>query len=136
MGLKKTNEKKQAIEGLDRFLYDSGLNKEPGTFYLDAMDHPERYDGKTVRLVGQYFQEKSLPKGYGFFGRLAMTCCANDIAQIGWVCQYKRLYANGVYVSLTDKCQKMQSGDQMIIMFHEVDSEKAPKPKDEYITFS
>ena len=39
-------------------------------------------------------------------------------------------------VRLTAKCQKMQSGDQMIIMFHEVDSEKAPKPKEEYITFS
>ena len=107
-----------------------------GTFYLDAMDHPDRYDGKTVRLTGQYFQEKSLPKGYAFFGRLAMTCCANDIAEIGWVCQHKKLYGTGVYVSLTAKCQKMQSGDQTIIMFHEVDSEKAPKPKEEYVTFS
>ena len=89
-----------------------------------------------MRLTGQYFQEKKLPQGYGFFGRLAMTCCANDIAEIGWVCQHKKLYGTGVYVSLTAKCQKMQSGDQTIIMFHEVDSEKAPKPKEEFVTFS
>lgn len=107
-----------------------------GTFYLDAMDHPQRYDGKTVRLTGQYFSEKRLPKGYGFFGRLAMTCCANDIAEIGWVCQYKRMYGNGVYASLTATCQKMKSGDEQIIMLHEVDSEKARAPKEKYVTFN
>lgn len=107
-----------------------------GTFYLDAMDHPDRYDGKTVRLTGQYFQDNQLPKGFGFFGRLAMTCCANDIAQIGWVCQYRRLYGNGVFARLTAKCQKVNRGDQAIVMFHEVASEKAPAPKEKFVTFN
>ena len=40
-----------------------------GTFYLDSMDHPERYNGRTVRLVGQPFPQSQLPKGYFFFGR-------------------------------------------------------------------
>ncbi|MBQ1861657.1 MAG: GTPase [Clostridia bacterium] len=44
-----------------------------GTFYLDSMDHPERYNGRTVRLVGQPFPQSQLPKGYFFFGRYAMT---------------------------------------------------------------
>lgn len=35
LGLKTTAEKKQAIEGLDRFLYDSGLNKKQVILYGD-----------------------------------------------------------------------------------------------------
>ena len=41
------------------------------TFYLDSMDHPDRYDRKTVRLVGQVFSEKGMPKGYI---RLTASC--------------------------------------------------------------
>ena len=55
-----------------------------GLMYLDSMDHPERYDGKKVRIVGQAFQKKNFPKGYYYFGRNAMTCCANDIQACGW----------------------------------------------------
>ncbi len=52
-----------------------------GLMYLDAMDHPDRYDGKTVRLVGTPYPDKRFPKGFYYFGRMAMTCCANDVAR-------------------------------------------------------
>jgi len=107
-----------------------------GTFYIDSMDHPERYDGKTIRLTGQYFQEKGLPKGYALFGRMAMTCCADDIAQVGWVCQYKKMYSSTVFVQLTAQCRTINNGEQTIVMLHEVDSEKGAKPKEEYMTFN
>ena len=55
------------------------------TFYLDSLDHADRYDRKTVRLVGQAFADRSLPKGYYMFGRMAMTCCAPISAVRGQV---------------------------------------------------
>ena len=110
--------------------------EQMGTFYIDTMEHPERYANKTVRLVGEYFQEKGLPPGYALFGRLAMTCCADDIAQVGWICQHKRLYGKGVFARLTAKCQVMQEGGQSMLMFEELSSEKAPAPNEEYMTFN
>ena len=56
-----------------------------GLFYVDSMDHPERYDGKVVSLVGQAWRRREFPKGFYYFAREAMTCCANDIAPCGWV---------------------------------------------------
>ena len=107
-----------------------------GTFYIDSMDHPGRYDGKTVRFTGQYFPDQGLPKGYGLIGRLAMTCCADDIARVGWICQYKKMYGASVFVRLTAKCRVMDNGGQEMLMLEEIDSEKGMKPKEPYMTFN
>ena len=107
-----------------------------GTFYMDALDHPERYDGKNVRVVGQPFQDHGLPAGYYLFGREAMTCCANDIAKIGWVCQGTLKPTMKSFFTLTAKCRKVTQGDQAMIMMEEMHVEKAAAPKEEYVTFS
>ncbi len=63
-----------------------------GVFYVDAMEHPERYDGKTVRLklvmchVAKY-PDIAVP------GRFAMTCCADDITFFGMVAKGEDLTA-------------------------------------------
>ncbi len=59
-----------------------------GIWYLDMMDHPERYVGKTVQLVGQVLRPKKFPAGYFVPGRMAMTCCADDMAFLGYACQF------------------------------------------------
>ena len=82
-----------------------------GIFYIDSLDHPERYDGKTVRFVGQPFPENGIPQGYYYFGRLAMTCCANDIQQMGWVTQGNLKPTTRHFYRLTAKCEKRTGGD-------------------------
>lgn len=62
-----------------------------GIWYLDAMDHIERYEGKTVEFVGQVLKPSSFPKGFFVPGRLAMTCCADDMAFLGYVCEYDKV---------------------------------------------
>lgn len=59
-----------------------------GTWYLDCMEHPNRYDGRTVRVKGQCFNMQNLPKKTFVFGRYAMTCCAADVGGIGFLCRY------------------------------------------------
>lgn len=64
-------------------LYD----EDYGLFYMDALDHPEKYDGKTIRFRAMVYKSGKLPKGCFVPGRFAMTCCADDIAFIGFLCK-------------------------------------------------
>lgn len=108
-----------------------------GIFYIDSLDHPERYDGKTVRFLGQPFQESGIPQGYYYFGRLAMTCCANDIQPIGWVTKGTLRPAARHFFRLTALCTKMQGADgRAILMLTEAKAEPAARPKEKYITFT
>lgn len=59
-----------------------------GIWYLDALDHLERYVGKKVQFVGMVLQPTNFPKGYFVPGRMAMTCCAEDMAFLGFACKY------------------------------------------------
>lgn len=59
-----------------------------GMFYIDSFDHPERYEGKRVRFTGRVLKPKGFPAGYFVPGRMAMTCCANDMQFLGVACQY------------------------------------------------
>ena len=108
-----------------------------GIFYVDSLEHADRYDGKTVRLVGQPFPENSIPKGYYYFGRYAMTCCANDIQPMGWVTQGNLKPDTRHFYRLTAKCSKVMGGDnRAVVMFHEVKVEPATRPREKYVTFS
>ncbi len=106
------------------------------TFYIDSMDHPDRYDRKTIRLVGQVFSEKGMPKGYYLFGRLAMTCCADDIAPIGWITQGLQRPSTKNYVKMTASCKKVVSGGEPMLLLTEVRVEPAPAPKEKYLNFN
>ena len=54
-----------------------------GVWYIDAIDNPDRYDGKYVEYNGQIMNDESFPKHVLVVGREAMTCCADDIQFIG-----------------------------------------------------
>ena len=60
-----------------------------GIFYIDAADNPDKYVGKRIRFKAQAHR----PSNYGNTefvpGRFAMTCCADDIAFIGFKTYYK-----------------------------------------------
>ena len=60
-----------------------------GLWYLDMTDTPERYDGKTVRFKGKVMKPRKFPEGCFIPGRNAMTCCADDIRFIGYICKSK-----------------------------------------------
>lgn len=56
-----------------------------GLWYLDALDNPKTYDGKTIKFKAMFYHEKSMGPGMMVPGRFAMQCCANDIAFIGFI---------------------------------------------------
>ena len=108
-----------------------------GVFYLDAMEHPDRYDRKTLRFKGQAFRDSSLPKDFVRFGRYAMTCCADDIACLAFVMRGDVTPSDSKYYTLTCRSEsvynKAQDHDMVALM--QVSVEPAAAPKDKYVTF-
>lgn len=60
-----------------------------GIWYIDAMDHVERYLNKTISFTAMVLRPENFPKGHFVPGRMVMTCCADDIAFLGYVCKYE-----------------------------------------------
>jgi len=56
-------------------------------FFIDAMDRPDRYDGKTIHYLGHVLKDPSFPKDVISPGRQVMTCCADDVQFAGYVCK-------------------------------------------------
>ncbi len=55
-----------------------------GVWYVDAMEHPERYAGKNIHLKLVMCHVPQYP-GVAVPGRFAMVCCANDVTFLGVV---------------------------------------------------
>ena len=60
-----------------------------GIFYIDAADNPDKYLGKKIKFKAQAHRPSNFGKKEFVPGRFAMTCCANDIAFIGFKTYYK-----------------------------------------------
>ena len=110
-----------------------------GIFYLDAMDHADRYDGKTIYVKGRAFRMPGLPKQCFVFGRHAMTCCANDIGAIGYLCQMKgTLPKENSWIMLTAKVEAGFSAihDREALTLIAQNVQPARPPKDELVYFN
>lgn len=65
-------------------------NQGYGIWYIDSMDNLQRYEGKTVVFDAMVMIPKGFPAGCFVPGRMAMTCCADDMAFIGYACKYDK----------------------------------------------
>ena len=59
-------------------------------FYRDLAEEMENYNGKTVKFKGMIARDKALGKKALVIGRHVMTCCEDDIAYQGVVCNFKQ----------------------------------------------
>lgn len=58
-----------------------------GIWYLDTLDKPDRYRGKTVEFTAMVLKTPEFPKNYFVPGRMAMTCCEDDMTFLGFMCK-------------------------------------------------
>ncbi|MDE7427680.1 MAG: GTPase [Lachnospiraceae bacterium] len=114
-------------------------NNGYGIWYLDSMDHLERYEGKTISFVGMVLKPKQFPKGYFVPGRMAMTCCAEDMAFLGYACEYAKTDAleNQQWVKVTAQVEKAYFADYEGEgpVLHAISVEQTKAPKEEVISF-
>lgn len=73
-----------------------------GVWYVDAMDHPQRYDGKLVSMKLVMCHSKKYP-GIHCPGRFAMVCCENDVTFLGLIARGEGLdrYENRDWLEVT-----------------------------------
>ena len=110
-----------------------------GTWYLDAMEHPDRYQGKNVKVKGQVFKLQDLPENVYVLGRYAMTCCANDIGGIGFACYADgKVPTEGEWVEVIARMQQEMSPlhlrEAIVLVQQKIKS--AVKPQEEVINFT
>ena len=109
-----------------------------GVWYVDAMDHPEHYDGKRVHLKTIMCHSKKYP-GTFVPGRFAMVCCANDTQFLGVVARGDALaqYKNRDWIEFTATCKKEHfeayQGDGPILYVEDV--KPCEKPQEELVSF-
>lgn len=111
-----------------------------GIWYLDSLDHLERYEDKTVRFTAMVVKPKDFPKGYFVPGRMAMTCCAEDMAFLGFACEYDKADAlkEKQWVKVTAKVAKEYFADYQGEgpVLHAVGVEQTRQPKETVISFT
>lgn len=78
-----------------------------GIFYVDVRDHPERYDGRKIRFRGKVDKSRGMTGKQFAIGWNAMTCCADDIQFIGYLCTSPkaRLLGRGSWIEITALCE-------------------------------
>lgn len=110
-----------------------------GIWYLDSLDHLERYEGKTVQFTAMVMKPEGFPKDYFVPGRMAMTCCAEDMAFLGFACVYDKigLFAERDWVKVTAVVKREYFADYggEGPVLHAVSVTKAKQPKDPVISF-
>ena len=110
-----------------------------GVWYVDVMEHPQRYEGKAIRArtvvahLPQYPDEVIL-------GRFAMTCCANDISFLGLVARGEGFdrYENRAWADVTgtvhlENHKAYQGEDGPVLQVTALSP--TGKPKQEVLTF-
>jgi hypothetical protein len=59
-----------------------------GIWFFDMLDTPNRYEGKIVKYLAHVAKPQGFHPGCFVPGRHAMTCCAEDIAFLGFIAKY------------------------------------------------
>ena len=109
-----------------------------GVWYVDVMDHPERYSGKLLHMKLMMAHSKRYP-GIDCPGRFAMVCCANDIQFLGLIAKGQGMeqYRNRDWMEVTVKMGVEQhdaykgKGPVMYVM----SAAPCAKPAEEVVTF-
>ena len=111
-----------------------------GVWYVDVMDNADRYIGKKLHFKGQVLKSRHLDADYFVPGRKAMTCCANDVQFIGYVCQTGKApgLKEGEWVEVTgtmrmENCQAYRDEGPVI---HVEKLEKTTPPQEEMVYFT
>ena len=113
-------------------------DEDYGVWYVDVMDHPERYEHKRLHMKLTMCHSKKFP-GIHCPGRFAMVCCEDDIQFLGLIArgdgldQYKNHDWIDVTVKMTIEKHKAYKGKGPVMKILSI----APceKLKNEVVTF-
>ena len=111
-----------------------------GIWYVDMMENPARYRGKVIEITAKVLKPSGFPSKVFLPGRMAMTCCADDIQFIGFICKTKHIdkFKNDMWVKVTAKVKseysKLYQGEGPVLYMKHATSTK--KPEEELVYFN
>ncbi len=111
-------------------------------WFMDCMENPKKYDGKTVHFLGLVYNPKDgkLKRGVIVPGRFAMTCCVEDITFLGMMCKtgMENTPEHRSWIDLTARIKvefaREYKGKGPIL--YPIEMKPAEKPQDELVYFS
>ncbi len=110
-----------------------------GIWYIDSMDHLERYLDKKIQFTAQVLKPENFPKDAFVPGRMAMTCCAEDMSFLGYVCKYgetdKLEQRDWVKVTAVVREEYWKDYNGKGPVLNALKVEKTKKPREEIISF-
>ena len=113
-------------------------DEDYGIWYVDLMDHPDRYDGVNVTFKALMCHSKKF-RGIDVPGRFAMVCCANDMQFLALVAKGKGLdkFKDRDWVEITATVKKEKSpayqGEGPVLYVSKIGY--CEKPKQEVVSF-
>lgn len=111
-----------------------------GIFFIDLRDDPDSYIGKRVTFRGKALKSRSKDNAYFVPARQAMTCCAEDIQYIGYLCKVPeggKWKANQWYqVTATVAMERNEAYRGQGIVFHAESMQETDPPAVELVYFS
>ena len=114
-------------------------DKTYGLWSLDSLDHLARHVGKNIQFTALVMKPDGFPKDYFVPGRMAMTCCAEDMTFLGFACVYDKigLFAERDWVKVTAVVEKEYFADYEGEgpVLHATSVTKAKQPKEPVISF-
>mgnify|MGYP002623920702 CR=1 FL=1 len=87
LGLIFMDENGEQIKNIEQKLFDTSKDLEIsdtdyGLWYIDAVDNPQKYEGKRIKLKAKFVEEVDGEPNACVMGRKAMVCCSNDLQDI------------------------------------------------------
>lgn len=114
-----------------------------GIFFIDAMEHLDRYVGKKLHFIAQVMKPEDIKGNMFVPGRMAMTCCADDMAFMGYLCKYDGVNKlnNKDWIDITVKVgaevrPEYDGRPGPMLEAISVKPTNPPAPKDQVISFS
>ena len=111
-----------------------------GIWYMDAIDHPEKYKDKTLRFKAIVYRPDEFPTDWFVPGRYAMTCCVDDISFIGFKCHSTEIakYKTRDWIHITAKAKVEYAPEYQGkgVVLEAVSVEPAEKSKEEIVYFT
>ena len=109
-----------------------------GVWYVDVMDHPDRWASKMVHMKLIMCHSKKYP-GIHCPGRFAMVCCENDVQFLGLIAKGRDLnqYQNRDWIEVTARMavENHEAYQGKGPVMHVISISPCEKPAQEVVTF-
>lgn len=127
-----TAEEVSAPEGVTLIGDDDYLD-----WYMDVYENPEKYEGKQYKIKGTVFRMDGFADNEFVPARMAMVCCAADLAAAGFLCRSDdaKKWNDGdwVWVTATIKVEFEKNMGTTMPVLYPSSIEPAEKPKEEWV---